>query len=73
MKLISRDKKYCWGQPRIVGTRITVSNIKAMYNGGESISALAEIYSVTEDQILACINYCKRGKKVRNYILINPK
>lgn len=63
--LISRDKKYCWGRPRIRGTRITVSCIKGLFDEKEKGGAeyLQKVYpQLTIEQIKAAINYGRKEK-----------
>ena len=56
-ELIVKDPKIMFGSPTIKGTRITVSNIQGMHNGGDSVEYLALLFNITEEQVLACINY----------------
>lgn len=58
--LIQRRKDTQFGSYTISGTRIRVGIIKAFYLGGESVAMIAGIYEITEEQVLACINFRKK-------------
>ncbi len=55
---ISVDAKVCHGQACIKGTRIPIHQILHMLANGDSIENLLEEYpSLTQEDILACIEY----------------
>lgn len=61
--LISRDKKYCAGRPRIRFHRITVSCIKGWYDSGYSIDNIIELYpQLNRNQVIGAVNYGKQKK-----------
>jgi uncharacterized protein (DUF433 family) len=48
-----------FGSPIIDGTNIKVSTITNLYNGGEQISFIAKMFSLTEKQIIDALNFSK--------------
>ena len=57
-KRISIDSNICHGQACIKGTRISVHQILHMLANGDTIDELLEEYpSISQEDILACLNY----------------
>lgn len=55
---ITIDPKVCHGQACIKGTRIPVHQILGMLANGDTIADLLEEYpSLTQEDILACLDY----------------
>jgi len=55
---ISVDPKICHGQACVKGTRIPVHQILHMLANGDTVDNLLEEYtSLTQEDILACIEY----------------
>ena len=55
---ISVDSKICHGQACVKGTRIPVHQILHMLANGDTVDNLLEEYtSITQEDILACIEY----------------
>ena len=60
--LISRNPHIQFGDYCVRGTRITVSAIKAYHKGGDSIGSIAKDYNITEEQVVAALEFRKRTK-----------
>ena len=57
-KRISVDPRICHGQACVKGTRIPVHQILHMLANGDTVDNLLEEYtSLTQEDILACIEY----------------
>ena len=56
-KLIVKDPQIQFGYPTIKGTRITVDTIQGLARAGEPFDFIARLYEITEEQVMACINY----------------
>src|SRR5215831_4093793 len=54
---IAIDPNICHGQACVKGTRIPVHQIVRMLANGDTIEDLLEEYSLTRDDILACLDY----------------
>jgi uncharacterized protein (DUF433 family) len=48
-----------FGQPIIEGTNVKTSTIYSYFLGGESNEAIAELYNLTESQVVDAIEYSK--------------
>lgn len=59
-KLVVVDPKHQFGQPTIYGRNITVSTIKKMYDGGESINDIAKLYDLNDSYVEHALEYFKR-------------
>ncbi len=59
-KLIVVDPKHQFGQPTITGRNITTSAIRKLYEGGESIKNIANLYDIKYSQVSDALNYYKR-------------
>jgi uncharacterized protein (DUF433 family) len=58
LERISVDPKICHGQACVKGTRIPVHQILHMLANGDTVDDLLEEYtSLTQEDILACIEY----------------
>jgi uncharacterized protein (DUF433 family) len=57
----------CWGAPRLAVTRLTVEFVAGRFAAGESITALADDYSIKREAVEAMVRavcraaYGKRG------------
>ena len=57
-KHIAIDPDYCFGKPRLVGTRITVASIAQMYlEMGESLEEIAREYNLSLASVHAAMAY----------------
>jgi uncharacterized protein (DUF433 family) len=54
---IAIDPNVCHGQACVKGTRIPVHQVVRMLANGDTIEELLEEYSLTRDDILACLDY----------------
>ncbi len=55
---ITTDPNICHGQACVKGTRIPVHQIVRMLANGDAVEDLLQEYpSLTQDDILACLNY----------------
>ena len=54
---IAIDPNICHGQACVKGTRIPVHQVVRMLANGDTIEELLEEYSLTRDDILACLDY----------------
>jgi uncharacterized protein (DUF433 family) len=59
MDYIERNKDRGFGQPVIVGTRLTVLNVLSNANNSESIQSFLEEYQLTLEEIKGAAFYCK--------------
>lgn len=59
-KLVVVDPKHQFGQPTIAGRNITISTIKKLYEGGESIIDIASLYDINTSQVNHALKYYKR-------------
>ena len=50
-KLVVVDPKHQFGQPTISGRNITTSAIKKLFDGGETIDDIADLYSIKITQV----------------------
>jgi len=60
-KLIVVDPKHQFGQPTISGRNITISTIKKLIDGGETIASVSDLYDITNNQVEEALNYYKRA------------
>jgi len=66
LERISVDPKICHGQACVKGTRIPVHQILHMLANGDTIDKLLEEYtSLTQEDILACIEYAAELTEVQ--------
>ena len=55
---IAIDPKFCHGQACVKGTRIPVHQLLGMLANGDTVEDLLEEYpSLTQEDILACLDY----------------
>ncbi|MGK7925804.1 MAG: DUF433 domain-containing protein [Spirulina sp.] len=55
---IAIDPDYCFGKPRIVGTRMTVAAIAKMYlEMGETLEEIATDYDLSKASVYAAMSY----------------
>ncbi|MDJ0708556.1 MAG: DUF433 domain-containing protein [Leptolyngbyaceae cyanobacterium MO_188.B28] len=55
---IAIDPEYCFGKPRIAGTRMPVATIAKLYlEMGESLEAIAAEYSLSKAAVYAAMSY----------------
>lgn len=54
---IVTDAEYCWGQPRINGTRIPTATIADIHDAGDSIEAIANAYEIRVEAVAAAVYY----------------
>lgn len=59
-KVVVVDPKHQFGQPTISGRNITVSIIKKMHDGGESINDIAKLYDIRDSYVKQALEYYKR-------------
>ncbi len=50
-----------FGQPTILGRNITVSTIKQLYFGGETVKDIASLYDIKETQVLHTLEFYKQS------------
>lgn len=62
LPIISRDKKYCSGRPRVRYTRVTTSVIKGFYDAGHDVDTICKMYGLTRSQVIQAINFNRKHK-----------
>jgi len=66
-KCIEISPDVCNGKPVVRGTRITVDTVLGHLSAGDSISEVLSGYpSLTESDVLACIDYARRVGSARS-------
>lgn len=56
-KLVVVDPKHQFGQPTIAGRNISISVIKKLHEGGESVHDIANLYEIKENQVQHALDY----------------
>ena len=62
LSIISRNKKYCDGLPRLRGHRLTTRLIKGYFDSGWDVESICKLYDITRSQVLAAVNFKRRTK-----------
>jgi uncharacterized protein (DUF433 family) len=67
---IAVDPQVCHGKPVVRGTRTPVSVILGHIAGGDSFETLRREYDITDEDIRACIAWCRTAGGIAGKLII---